>query len=245
MSRFTVTPGCPALIRGNSPEYSCVAPQPYFQLSYYHHCFYSKRLRRILFSSSLLSALVSLRLSHISPCHLLPKHRKHTHTCAHSHTHMHACTHASKAEKGRPNASFDVMALWSLSWFPLLLCSSIIHNLHIVCLCVYLHSVEMWFCQKQNLAQCEGLWPNTREGETERQRCGRFESVLLINMLSAVYVLLYLIAFQLTHLPFSYATVYTVRLVKKKLQNRIGSQIHIHIHIHIVNTYTHTHGMIR
>lgn len=161
---------------------------------------------------------------------------------------MHAYTHASKTEKGRPNASFDAMALWSLLWLHLLLCSSIIHNLHIVCLCMCMYRctcVGMRLCQKQTRTRCEGFWPNATVGETERQRHGGFEAVLLINMLSAVYVLLYLIAFQLTHLLFPYATVYTVCPVKGKLlrRDRIGS----HIHIHIVNTHTHahTHRMIR
>lgn len=83
-----------------------------------------------------------------------------THAPTHTRICMHAYTRASEAEKGRPNASFDVMALRSLSWFPLLLRSSIIHNLHIVCCCVR----EMWLCQKQNLAHCERLVAKRESG---------------------------------------------------------------------------------
>lgn len=236
-----VTPGWPALIRDNSPEYSCVESQSYFQLSYYPRCFYSKRLRRILFSSSLLSALVSLRLSHISPCHLLPKHRKHTHTCAHSHTHMHACIHTCQQSRER---SAECQFRCDGSLVPLMVPPTAVlinytQPAHCVFVCVLAQCRDVVLSETKPCSVWRLVAKHER-GKTERQRCDRFESVLLINMLSAVYVLLYLIAFQLTHLPFPCATVYTARPVKKKFQDMIGSHMHIQY-----TMWTHTYGMIR
>lgn len=220
-----------ALIRGNSLEYSSLAPQPYFQLSHHRH-FYSERLRRTLSSSSLPSALVSLHLSHIS----VPAtcHPSIINTPTHAPTRTYACMHASVAAKGRPNASFDAMALWSLSWFPPLLCSSIIHSLHIVCVC-RCSCVGMQLCQKQNLAKQEG---GKRWETVAVWVWGCTFSLICFGCLYAARVL-YLIAFQLTHLPFPYETVSIVCPVKVKWLRRDG--IGSHIHIWPIYTHTHTH----
>lgn len=109
---------------------------PCFQLSHYH-CFYSLKNTLLIIYAISLVPLIAPHTFLPATCHpsivntptYVPT-RAHTHLCMHTHTQTN--THASVAVKGRPNASFDVMALWSLSWFPLLLYSSIIH---IVCLC--------------------------------------------------------------------------------------------------------------
>lgn len=86
--------------------------------------------------------------------HLFASLTRFSHTTCHpsiintpTHIYMHAYTHVSVAAKGRPNASFDAMALWALSWYSLLLCSSIIHCLHIACVCVFICAgALMWSC---------------------------------------------------------------------------------------------------
>lgn len=178
-----------ALIRCGSQEYSLtrsllclILNSRTFVVSY------SKHLRRILLPSAPPPALVSLHLSHIcspppatlsivnTPTHTRPTHMR---------IYMHAYTRASVVAKGRPNARFDAMALWSLSSFPLPLCSSIIHSQHIVCVCL---CVQVLLCGVTNktllVVRASGqiwLWEMLRDSVGSRLRS-------LINMLWAVYM---------------------------------------------------------
>lgn len=147
--RFT-TPGlwfcprCSALIRGDS----FLLFSALLLLS--SLCLFKASLKNI--SSSLPSATVSLRLSHIPSCHLPPRHRKHAH----------ARTRAPA--KQRKVGRMPVAARW-LSGPSHGSPDCCAHQLYTTCtLCI---CAGMWSCQKQTLGWCEGFWLNMRAGETE------------------------------------------------------------------------------
>lgn len=92
-------------------QFSSLAPHSCFPSSHhrrYFVCIQSASEERCLHHLSLFAPL-----THFCPatCHQSGVNTP-THICMHAHTHTGV---PSIAAKGRPNASFDVMALWSLS----------------------------------------------------------------------------------------------------------------------------------